>query len=33
MAETLSIIIGLGAIWGALYVGYNMSVKYFSEHL
>lgn len=33
MAETFSIIIGLGSIWIALYVGYNVSVKYFSEHL
>lgn len=33
MAETLSLILFLSAIWLALFVGYNMSVKYFSERL
>ncbi len=29
--ETLSIIVGLGVIWLALYAGYSVSVKYFNE--
>lgn len=33
MAETLSLILFLGSIWLALYVCYNISVKYFSERL
>lgn len=33
MIETLGIIVGLSAIWVALYAGYTVSVKYFDERM